>query len=474
MKFKYLFTDFRPQKKCGAGAVTAGSLLGSAGIGAGGSIINSVLQGSLSSHNVNKQLDAQREENALNRDWQTAEAEKARNWSAQQLSDQNQMTQENMGIQQGYNLQSMAQQAKYNSPVYMRQQLEKAGINPEVYFGNHSSFAGSSATAGGASSAPGVPGASTPGSVSGLSPVSYQPPDLQIPQLMSSFGSMMQNLASAKKQGVETDIIAKTAVDTVLKAVAERKLAEVNTGLAEMHKTIQESSLPFEVKMAEKRFEKIVSEIDLLKQEKLSTEQEVELKKATQALNESLTKLNDKQWETLDLRLRYLPRLLESEILSNRGSAAAGFGSAQQSKSQSRLTDLEYEMRRNMQGFIEGEYFQNFENLQKQGKIMDWQIDTAEAVAKQEMVNADHAEALFWKDFISDIFNDGVNAFLGYKNAKSWERLSKSSQDRTAAKIEQMKWEYGDKVKLEDTSPSGAKRTREYRRPYSKYGGTTD
>ena len=170
MKIVNLFNDFRPCQKCGAESVYLGIL----GASAAGGIVNSAIGNAIGAGNVSSQLDAQNEENQLNRDWQTQEAEKARQFSAEQTLQQNQVVRDLQAQQQQYNIQSMREQSRLNSPVYQRQQLEAAGINPQVYFGNSSSFSGVSAQSGGAPSAPGPAGSHGVGSVQGLSPIGFQ------------------------------------------------------------------------------------------------------------------------------------------------------------------------------------------------------------------------------------------------------------------------------------------------------------
>lgn len=177
--------------KCGADPVSAAFLTGSSGV------LGSVIQGEYSSANVDKQLGAQRQENQKNRDWQTEQAEINRQFQQGMVSQQNAFQSQLQAQQQRYNIESMNKQAQLNSPVYQRQQLEQANLNPQVYFGSQSSFSGSSALSGGSPSASGAPSGSMPGSVGGLSPVGYQPPNLQI-------GQILRDVAAARKSMSET------------------------------------------------------------------------------------------------------------------------------------------------------------------------------------------------------------------------------------------------------------------------------
>ena len=135
MKIKYLFNSFSPEFKCGA-AAEVGSMLG-------GNLINTVFGYYQNERNRERNIDAQNEASQTNRDWQTVEAEKARQFSA----DQQQKAMD------------------YNSPVYQANELKKAGINPVLAMSGGSGVA---SVSGGSSS----PSASP---VSGLSPVQGQP-----------------------------------------------------------------------------------------------------------------------------------------------------------------------------------------------------------------------------------------------------------------------------------------------------------
>lgn len=170
MKYYRLFSDFTPCKKCGSDPVTAASIMGGTSIF--GSVLDATVGYNQQSHMQNKVFDAQREENQLNRDWQTNEAEKARQFAAGQLQQQNQFQRELQSGQFSHDSQMQLQQARLNSPLYQRQQLERAGINPQVYFGNQSSFGGSSAPSTGTPSVSSL--GSTPSvgsSSSGLNPI---------------------------------------------------------------------------------------------------------------------------------------------------------------------------------------------------------------------------------------------------------------------------------------------------------------
>ena len=167
MKILFLDRSLEPRFKNGA----AGGLVSS---------FSSMLSGTCSAQqsgaNVAMQLGAQKVENAINRDWSTAEAEKARQYN----------TSEREAAQQ-YGIDVMNKQNEYNSPAAQAERLRAAGVNPVLAMtGNVQNVS--------ANSQPSTPQSSPmPSGVSGLSPVSVQPANLQIGQLMNGVGSMMKD-----------------------------------------------------------------------------------------------------------------------------------------------------------------------------------------------------------------------------------------------------------------------------------------
>lgn len=335
MKIRYLFSDFRPLLKCGAEAALP--IIGQVG--------STIYQQESANANVNKQLNAQSEENQKNRDWQTEQAEIARQWQAGQTQQQNQFQTELAAQQQKYNLQSMEQQSRLNSPVHQRQQLEAAGINPQVYFGSQSSFGGSSAVAGGSPSAPAAGHGANVGSVQGLSPVGFQPANLQIPALMSSLGSMMSGLANAKKSGVETSFLEASLESRIKEAVAKGDMAETAAALQELDLAFQKANFDTRLKHAYAQYKETLANIDLLSEKALTEQEEQKLKQATAAMNKAIQELNEEEKNKLGIVIQYLPRMLESEILANRGSAAAGFGKAEESRANAKVLREEQRIR---------------------------------------------------------------------------------------------------------------------------------
>ena len=293
MKWKIINNGFSPQFKFGA-------------VG-GFDVASTWMANAQAEDNVSRQLRAQQQENQKNRDWQTEQADLDRQFQANQQNVSFGQQQQLQSQQQQYNLQSMAQQAKFNSPVYQRQQLEAAGINPQVYFGSKGSFAGSTPVSGGAPSAPSPAHGAMPGSVSGLSPVSYQPKALDI----AAIGSAMKSFAEAKKLGVETEWLPRTLQADIMN---KKSYSDLNSALklgAQINNEIQNAKVPYAIKQAAADLAKTISEAELNDQRKLTESSQLKVNESLQRLNDSLKKLNDKEYERYGIFLHYYENMLQ-------------------------------------------------------------------------------------------------------------------------------------------------------------------
>lgn len=258
MKWKDLKTDFRPSHKLGAETTALGVLGGT-------SVFNSLL-GYGSSQSISaQQIAAQRQENQLNRDWQTLEAEKARAWSSQMTDKQN----------------------AWNSPQNQVKMLQQANINPAVAFGSGS----------GTVSAASVPAGEMPQSVQGLSPVPGQPLDLRLGEL----GQLMKNLGEAKKLGIDTKY-AEASFDLNLESLLQEVNARTlsNAGL-KLDNTLKKFKLPHDVKIAYEAAKKASYDALVSQQTVGYVKNQSELAKTQADLNKALETLNSDQSQLLKL-----------------------------------------------------------------------------------------------------------------------------------------------------------------------------
>lgn len=335
MKLTKFLVSYKPQKKCGVDPISAGLIgsLGSGVLGLGGSILAS----GQSSSNVASQLSAQAAENQKNRDYQTAEAEKARRFTTSERVAQ-QAYQTGERIASGEQSQQYAKEmadinAMYNSPVYQSQELRKAGINPQVYFGQNSTFAGSSQSAGSApfGSAPAGASSPSPSGVGGLSPVGFQPIDLQIPALQ-------QGIASLVKAGTDKSIAPAQIKSLLADAQAKEKDAELKSLLGQYQKlanSLFEKQLPWKFKEAVMTVEALKWQIENAQSDNDRIKSQTALNHAEEALKKQMEKLSGFQALTAQFEYanieefwRNRQNVLKSQSAANNASAALSFAQA--------------------------------------------------------------------------------------------------------------------------------------------------
>lgn len=343
--------------KCGP-AIPAAAIEG--GLGLIGGLGSSVMQGEYSAANVDKQLEAQKRENQLNRDWQTFEAERNRSFQSSQVLQQNNLARELMATQnfnqqqlaaqqQGYNLQSMAKQAEYNSPVYQAQELRKANINPQVYFGSQSSFSGSSALSGGAPSAgsgsvPGAPSGSMPGSVGGLSPVGYQPPNLQIGQILKDFADARKSMAQTKTEDLMRDPMYKEVMSKVKNQELVNQYQELANFVFNETKNLKVQRAFIELSKAEKDCILADDQHTLNVAEKRYKESLVSLNRAAESLQGTQAMLFGLKVENFDKDFQSELAVRRSEVVRNKAQAYESNASARFANSQAFERELSNEI----------------------------------------------------------------------------------------------------------------------------------
>lgn len=255
--------SYRPHFKCGAAA----GIISGAGAALGG--IGSIVGAVSSSNNASSQLQQQREENQLNRDWQTAEAEKARQYN----------TSERLATQD-YQQMLINQQNAYNSPSHQAAMYQEAGLNPSIALGKGGAIVSANPSASTPATSP------MPSGVSGLSPVSFQPLDLQIPQMLNGLGSFLKNLGEADKLGVDTDY-AKASFNMNL-----RKLS-ADASLQEFYAAGEQLTQAIRYGIKDKLVTKALAECEKAHWDALLSEQQGLTEKVSQRVFESQEKLND-------------------------------------------------------------------------------------------------------------------------------------------------------------------------------------
>lgn len=355
------------------------------------------------------------------------EAQKARDFQHQERLDMQQ-----------YQTQEWQRQFdaanEYNTPANQAARLRQAGLNPAVYFGGSGTVVGASAP-----STPSAPSSSAPSA--SVSPGA----GVQLPSFLSDPSQAALNMANARKAMAETntiDLMRDPQYQEMLSRIYGQNLANESLKLANA----------FDRATFGKRTEKIAMEVmELAAQVRLADTKD-DLMQSETLLNRAYERLQhnlaDKAGfealiaknELASWHQTYQMMLQEkrSEIAKNYASAEESKAVADNQLSMSDKTRLEKIIMQNTQSGIEERVYYEVENLKKEGKILDAQERQVLAAAKEAEVAADHAEVLFWKNFIIDIIAEGSNAIVGFKNAKSWRNMSESSQKRVESKMREI------------------------------------
>lgn len=446
MKWSILFNDYRPLRK-EIDPVTTG-LVASAGIGALSSIFGSTTSAEQSARNVRMQLAAQAEENQKNRDWQTLEAEKSRGFTTSERLGMQQYQTSERQASEAENLrqaQLMADlNAQYNSPQYMAAELRKAGINPNVYFSQHGSFVGSNQGTGVASHTSGAPSGPAPhgvGSVAGLSPVGFQPLDLQIPQLSQGIAALVQSASSANVGKAQIKELLSRAISTETDTEYKKQLIEYQDMMNQLF------ALDFP-----KKIEKSFLDVEILRQQRVNAQKQgkvfdsqVELNHAEAKLKKALEGLTGEQAfeahfmnERLEDRYARQQELIKSEIRRNKAESVRALSAAE-------LDKWKAAFERESKDARIAEISSLADKAMYDGQISEQQVRAAKAAAILAEERADHATALFWKDYCLDVLHGAIDvfqSFLDFKRTKAWDRLSKTSQDRLEEDVRQFNEDY--------------------------------
>ena len=473
MKYHLLFLEFRPLRKCGIEPA-----VGAAMISSGANLFGSVISNQQSGENVDKQLAAQSRENQINRDWQTAEAEKARQWQHDEtLGSQAYQTSERQASQM-HDLTMQSRQAMYQSPVYQSEQLQKAGLNPAVYFGSNSSFGGSSAPSSGSSGAPSSPNAAQVGSVSGLSPVSFQPLDLQIPALQQGISSLIDAATKQRVGGAQVKQLLAQAIDL-------EKNAEYKSWLTDYQKLVNDfykQSFPARLNKAFEEVEVLRHQKSLMEKQGKKFEKEAELAEATKNLNDQLARLHGAQAVKAEFYNNHLEELWQQESGLRKSQIASNYASAEESRAtaenqralaSSNLFDANWKWE-NKETLLE-ELDLGIEQARNEKAVSDERLKQAEYATEQARVAASHAEELFWKDLITGYLDSGVNAidrvvhsFTSFRNSESWSNLT----DNRKKEIEHNYKIAKDKLKYQKEKDSKVTHTVHYNKGGNKHTST--
>lgn len=434
MKFCKLFNSFVPRLKCGIDPVSA-YLVGT-GVSSSLGLAGDFASNEQSAANVQMQLAAQREENQKNRDWQTEQAEISRQFTtsereaqqAFQTSERSAIAAENLRQSE----RMAAVNAGYNSPVYQRQELTKAGLNPNVYFGKNSSFAGSSqsALAGSPSSAPsGVPPHGV-GSVAGLSPVSFQPLHLRVPELQQSLASLIEAGTKAKTAPAQIKALLSQAIDNEKDAKHKEMLAEY-----------QDLANQIFIQTSDARIQKAFVEVELLRQQKILAEKQgknfdkqSELAEAQKKLDERLEKLKGEEL----FKLTFLNARLEDWYTNEQNyiKSQTNLASQQAEESKARTKDVLfwYELNNQEREYlvknIHNDAAQRYNNV----RMSDYQKELLQYAIQQAKFATSTQEIKFWNELITSDLKMLFDGAAEFSKVKAFKELNTVQKQRVLQK----------------------------------------
>lgn len=266
----------------------AGSLIGAAGNALGGAVSGASSQGD-SKDLINLQYDRQAQENALNRQFQSDE------WTRQ------------------FNLTNA-----YNTPAEQAKRLQQARINPAVAFQGTQTSAMSSAS---------------PAAPSGASGLSAFDPSGVLSLGFRSQESLMNRLKlfnEVQKGRYEISDVLPAQVRGILASAAndevENEIRQFDLGIKKIfgrnmeNAKLQNLLVDYEVKLAEQKLK--------IKQGEVA-DADILLKESERLLNEAKKHLTNKEYQKLEVELRYYGKRLESEIRALNAQAHRDESSAQ-------------------------------------------------------------------------------------------------------------------------------------------------
>lgn len=313
------------------------------------------------------QVHAQEEQNALNRAWQTEEAEKARQFN----------TSERLASQD-WQRQMMDVQNAYNAPTAQASRLRAAGINPQV------AFSGQAATSVSAPSGSSQPASSpVPSPVGGLSPYGAQPVDLQIPNLINGVASMIQSTAAAKKANVETGYLESAIPDMLRGLKQDADLKEIATGMQNIDSELKRLTLPANVRKAYEEASKLHWDALISKMTTGKIVDERALLQSQVSLNKALETLNGNQAKIFALDVASYFKRLDSTLGLQSSQSNAANASAEESRANAAVLKEEKRIRAVMASIKEdtqvAEADALFRDLASKGVISDKQKADADA-----------------------------------------------------------------------------------------------
>lgn len=309
-------------------------------------------------------IDANQEENAKNRKFASAEAEKQRQWSTEEWQRQwNQQSQE------WYNQQNFMNE--YNSPVEQNKRLIAAGMNPGAM------AAGSNAA--GLTSASSVPTVAVPAGASASAPPGANVAGATnyasaFGDIANGIGSLVKSLSGARKDNAEADRLEKTLETYINQELAKYQNQQLVNAYQEMYNTFFSEKAPKELKKLGAEIRQITANAILAENQADLVEEQTVTEQLKQYLTNNQIKISDQEYIKLCLFVQRYGELLDSEIARNRSEVVRNRASAQESVAHAGLYDelavSEDVMRSLRMDLMSDEHTLNIETLDS--KVRTW------------------------------------------------------------------------------------------------------
>lgn len=306
-------------------------------------------QGAWSYEVAQEQINAQKQENALDRDWNTSEAEKARDFQYEELMMQQEFQNAQRLASQEYQSEEWQRQFdvqnQYNSPTAQASRLRAAGINPQIAMGGDAAKVVTGASVSAPSgSAPSVPTPASAQGVHGLSSVPFHP-GTNIAQDLSQLAQATKSFGDAYKAGVEGDYLSAAMPSMLRIQMGNAAKVELENAYQDTANALQRVKLPYAQQREIKELAKLEAEAYESAAKGENYEGETRLQNKRGDVYTSLANLNDTNAQVAGIKAQHLGEVMDAQrdqmrAAANEHNAQAGLASAR--------TQTENELRENM------------------------------------------------------------------------------------------------------------------------------
>lgn len=366
------------------------------GLSAGNALFNQA--GSI--YSSERQLKAQQRENQLNREYQTQE----------RLAAQVYNTQERLDVQQ------------YNRPENMVQRFKDAGLNPTLAMGG---------TSQGVVQPQSSSGQSSPG---GITPVAnpFQG------GLGSNFAEIVDGLSKVGLFESNKKLINEEVRSYLLKNSGQEVLNEIQSIELEINKSLKDTR----INKAFEEYTQSVLNTALMSKDVDLKQAQIELTKASKVLQDALSKYHGEKAIIANILGSRLITIIESWVTAQKSVARSNNAAAAESDSRTVLNKIDANSRVELNDAIIAKLSEDVrESISRQG-INQWQAKVVEYTADKLMPEANHSELVFWKEFMKDIVNTGIDAFATYSTRGFYKALDSNAKSRIDNEIKRMEKDY--------------------------------